>query len=73
VVTGLAARLALPWRRVLPPPELAATQPPKPEWERIADELAAAREASGDRGRWCRPCDVKWHGGPQCWCCGVTG
>lgn len=72
-MTGLAARLGM--RRS--PSGLdttgALTQPPKPEWERIADELAAAREASSDRARWCRACDVKWRGGPQCWCCGVGG
>lgn len=22
------------------------------------------------RWRWCRACEVKWHGEPECWCCG---
>ena len=33
-------------------------------------ELAVVAPPTASLPRWCRVCDVKWKGGPVCWCCG---
>lgn len=45
---------------VMPPPE-----PPPADLEAPVTEPAW-------KFRWCRACDVKWHGLPACWFCGRT-